>query len=379
MIRLCSYNKGNYISRTRKLFEFTKRSSFFLKSSMLLFILFTSYSWGQQAICFGSVKKYGVDRNENLGLGTRGSVYNWTIRDSRFVGEIIKTYTDRTNEITIDWGDTPEGDYVLEVNETNNGCTGLNQLLPVTIESLPFVNLTNQYVCLDPKTNELLSPALLDTKLSDNTYSFKWQLDGSILPDTAPSITVDKTGSYKVEITNRLTGCTASDIAMVEKSSPSVAAVSVENIFMDTQNIVIKVIKGIGDYEYAIDGVTFQDTPVFSVSKSGVYPVVIRDKNGCNDMFLTAHVIKCPKFFTPNSDGYNDIWKVEDLLPSMNSRINIFDRYGKLLKSMNVTEEGWDGTYNGRPMFADDYWFTIDYIASDGNAAVFKSHFALKR
>lgn len=365
------------MNKIDKLFGFLGCNSLLIMG--LFFIFFTSHCSAQQSICFGSVKSYGVDRDENLGLGTLGSVYNWAVRDSRFVGKIIKPYTQKTNEITIDWGATPAGDYVLEVHEENNGCVGLSQILPITIQPLFLVNLTNQYACLDPATNELLSPALIDTKLSGLAYSFKWQLDGTVLSSTDSSIQVSKTGSYKVEVTDLLTGCTASDIARVAESSPSLAVVNVENIFSDTQSIVIKVTRGIGRYEYSIDGLAFQDSPVFSVSRSGVYPVVVRDKNGCNDLYLTATVIMCPAFFTPNGDSYNDTWKVDYLPPSMNSRISIFDRYGKLLKSLKGSDESWDGNYNGSPMFADDYWFTIEYIDANGAPAVFRSHFALKR
>jgi gliding motility-associated-like protein len=364
----------------RRLFEFARSCPLFGKGVFILFfIFFTPYSWCQQSICFGNVKNYGVDRNENLGLGTLGSVYSWVVRDPRFVGKLLRTYIDRTNEIIVDWGNTPVGNYVLEVNEINNGCASLNQMLTVIILPLPIINLTDQYICVDPMTNELIRSALIDTKLYNTLYSFKWELNGVALPNAYSSITVAKIGSYAVEVANLSTGCITSDVVLVKPSSSSVAIVKVENLFMDIQNIVITIIKGIGNYEYSIDGVDFQDSPVFSVSKSGVYPVVIHDKNGCNDMYLAANVIGYHKFFTPNGDSYNDIWKVDDLLPSMNSRVCVFDRYGKLLKSKNVSEEGWDGNYNGRPMVADDYWFTIEYVNSDGIASVFKSHFALIR
>jgi gliding motility-associated-like protein len=60
------------------------------------------------------------------------------------------------------------------------------------------------------------------------------------------------------------------------------------------------------------------------------------------------------------------------------AKIYIFDRSGKLLKQLSPTTEGWDGTYNGRLMPSDDYWFTVDY--QEGvNTKQFKAHFAMKR
>jgi gliding motility-associated-like protein len=58
--------------------------------------------------------------------------------------------------------------------------------------------------------------------------------------------------------------------------------------------------------------------------------------------------------------------------------IYIYDRAGKLLKQISTTGLGWDGTFNGMPLPADDYWFTINYT-ENGEQRVFKAHFAIKR
>ena len=55
--------------------------------------------------------------------------------------------------------------------------------------------------------------------------------------------------------------------------------------------------------------------------------------------------------------------------------IRIFNRYGKLLKELNPLGQGWDGTFSGTNLPADDYWFQVNL--EDGR--VFKSHFTLKR
>ena len=81
-----------------------------------------------------------------------------------------------------------------------------------------------------------------------------------------------------------------------------------------------------------------------------------------------------PIFFSPNNDGINDFWKV----PNPSNRILnicIYDRYSKLLKQFSANSEGWDGTYLGKNLFADDYWYLITY--KDGK--IIKGHFTLKR
>jgi gliding motility-associated-like protein len=49
-------------------------------------------------------------------------------------------------------------------------------------------------------------------------------------------------------------------------------------------------------------------------------------------------------------------------MPNQDDPKYVFDRYGKLLKQLYPNGPGWDGTYNGQPMPADDYWFYISYL-----------------
>ncbi|MFD2603843.1 T9SS type B sorting domain-containing protein, partial [Flavobacterium suzhouense] len=94
-----------------------------------------------------------------------------------------------------------------------------------------------------------------------------------------------------------------------------------------------------------------------------------------------ASIVDYPNFFTPNGDGFHDTWNIIGLQET-GSVIYIFDRYGKLIKQISPDSDGWDGTFNGTPVPATDYWFTVTYPEFDGTTTVireFKSHFSLKR
>jgi gliding motility-associated-like protein len=55
------------------------------------------------------------------------------------------------------------------------------------------------------------------------------------------------------------------------------------------------------------------------------------------------------------------------------------------MKQISPDENGgWDGTFNGSPVPATDYWFTVTYPETVGSTGVtvnkeFKAHFSLKR
>ncbi|RZJ69690.1 T9SS type B sorting domain-containing protein, partial [Flavobacterium sp.] len=40
---------------------------------------------------------------------------------------------------------------------------------------------------------------------------------------------------------------------------------------------------------------------------------------------------------------------------------------------------GWDGTFNGKPMPSTDYWFLVEYPDPSGAMKEFRAHFSLKR
>jgi len=81
-----------------------------------------------------------------------------------------------------------------------------------------------------------------------------------------------------------------------------------------------------------------------------------------------------PAFFTPNGDGFNDVWKIYDPKNEVKT-IYIFDRYGKLLHNIPNTNGSWNGTFGNQILSATDYWFVIERKKGEP----VKGHFSLIR
>lgn len=154
---------------------------------------------------------------------------------------------------------------------------------------------------------------------------------------------------------------------------------TVTEAFAENQVLTVVVV-GNGENLYQLDDGPFQESPVFENVSLGTHSITVQDKNGCSFSVTVYNVlvIDYPRFFTPNNDSYNDTWNIFSLQAQSNSKILIFDRYGKLLKEIRPSGPGWDGTYIGQPMPANDYWFTVDYTELN-IPKKFKSHFSLKR
>lgn len=186
---------------------------------------------------------------------------------------------------------------------------------------------------------------------------------------------INAPGIYTVEVTNN-DGCKA-----IKKFSVFLSAAATDiNAqiidFSDNNSIQILYTDNGGDYVFSIDGIHYQNSPLFENLSPGEYVIYIKDLRGCLPISSKkVFILDFPKFFTPNGDGYNDTWYIKNLNLYPESTISIFDRYGKLLKQFSSYSNGWNGTYNGENLPADDYWFVLTL----SNQTIIKNHFSLKR
>jgi gliding motility-associated-like protein len=177
-------------------------------------------------------------------------------------------------------------------------------------------------------------------------------------------------------VTNQ-SGCSRTRTIQVTASNQATIT-SIDIVDLVDFNTVTINTTGTGDYEYSMDYLNgiWQDSNLFTNVPGGIHQVLINDKNGCGLVSKEITVLSIPKFFTPNNDGYNDYWTVKGMISYPTAELRIFDRYGKLLKELRPNSIGWDGTFNGQPLPASDYWFVFKL---DANTPEKRGHFSLKR
>lgn len=254
------------------------------------------------------------------------------------------------------------GNHIIYVRITSsNGCHQIVEL-NFTLVYKPIIAISDLVpIC---ENNSIIVDA------GSGSDSYTWS-NGA----TSQAITVSQAGNYSVTVTKdhgNTTCSTTKNFNIVLSNAATITTIGTED-WTDTENI-ITVNTSFGNYEFSIDGINYQDSNVFSGLISGEYTVYVRDKNGCGitteDIFLLMH----PKFFTPNSDGYNDTWAIKFSYFEPQLTIKIFDRFGKLLKTLNNTNS-WDGKFDGNILPSSDYWFVV--IRENGKE--YRGHFTLKR
>ncbi|WP_299149030.1 T9SS type B sorting domain-containing protein [uncultured Dokdonia sp.] len=178
--------------------------------------------------------------------------------------------------------------------------------------------------------------------------------------ETTKDLLITEAGVYTLDVT-LFAGCSGSLYYEVVAGLELQVEVEVED-FLQSNTIIVDAYLAEGTIYYSIDGgATFGTSNVFEDLSPGIYNIAVRDEVGCNYITREVEVRGAPKFFTPNSDGYNDTWHVINAQNYPGLTVEVFDRFGKQMTSLTSNSPGWDGTHNGRKLATNTYWYKITY------------------
>lgn len=296
-------------------------------------------------------------------------------------GEIIPALpTTSNNNITGTWSPSLNNSTTTTYTFTpNSGLCTTTATMTIIVMELPDIEPNHdEIICSENNDPVQLNAGLLSG--SPSQFSYEWFRNNQLIPSEQEYyLNINEEGIYTCNVKNKTTGCENTRTNRVTYSKK----ITIEKVIISdlTENNTVTVLaSGMENSEYSLDNPTgnFQDSNVFENVEPGIHTVYVNDKNGCGVVSKTVALIGAPLYFSPNGDGYNDKWTIKGIneLFFKNSKVKIFDRYGKLIKELSdASSEGWDGTYNGYPLPATDYWF----VANIDDGRVLKGHFALKR
>ena len=265
--------------------------------------------------------------------------------------------------------------YTIEHNTLTCTAEGTFDLILLDPISLPAFAQNDYYFCTNSSVFVSPDNATIDTSL----YTYTWEdANGLVIPSDPTIIEADisQAGIYHLVVES--SGCVDSvTVEVFESGMSTLTEEDLEIIESNGENILIipQGQYGLGDYVYSIDSsddLDFIADTTFSGIDPGMHTLYIKDLNGCATKSIEFWVINFMKFFTPNGDGQNDYWHINN---QPDSELYIYDRFGKLLSKISPQDIGWDGTYNGFPLPSDDYWYKI--FMSDGTEKT--GHFSLIR
>ncbi len=123
---------------------------------------------------------------------------------------------------------------------------------------------------------------------------------------------------------------------------------------------------------FGLSATNLQD-PIATPSTTTQYVVKGSTEYGCTTLDsilvtrLTEGNISSPNAFTPgNGNGSNDVFKVDKNGIAKLNYLRVFNRWGELIFETSNIEQGWDGTYKGKPQPMGTYMYMVDAQTIEG-------------
>jgi gliding motility-associated-like protein len=384
-----------------------KESKCYTKGALELNVYPTSLdSYGTHYLCENDL---GIGTNTSIESGVASFDFEAKRAEIETIFsnyDIIVEFYDNLNDLQLQKNkitrivNYPNSEIFVRIsNKNNNNCISAGKF-NIVINKIPLPNSVDEEVILCIGNIED-APRTYTVELDGNTYTsgdqYQWYYNNMPIANaTNPVHYAEREGLYEVKVfrnyenntttNNDNSTCEGFSIFNVKESNIPVLYADDITIIDDSNNNTITINTtnlGIGNYEFALNVANgnFQDEPFFENIPAGIHKIYSRDKNGCGYTVLEVSVLGFPKFFTPNGDGQNDTWRIpganSDFYPSSN--IHIFDRFGKIITSLNPNDPGWDGTLNGKYLPSTDYWFSVELKDKQGNIRIKNGHFSLIR
>ncbi len=242
--------------------------------------------------------------------------------------------------------------YEVTANITINDCLNAGINLPVTAGFYQSTTLGNPCAGLTE-----IAPCISDSvEISINS--------GILSPNTTYVLVLGidpASANFGCELDVVLSGapleinaCCEQEIAPGESSDP--LAVFGSTSISGVESYVWLPNESLDDFQ--------SSTPIASPTTTTTY-VVEADVGECTvtDQ-VTINVETTPvtpmEVFSPNGDGINDTWRINDIEKYDSALINVYDRWGQqVFKSIGYAEP-WDGTNEGKKLSFGSYYYVIE-------------------
>ena len=328
-----------------------------------------AYAVGDEASC-ANLEVVDFSQKDAIVLGNQDS--------DQFVVSYYASLADATNGMNVLPKQYPTRSgsqriYVRVGSIDNPRCFDVSQSFELINLETPILYFSEEAYLCEANVGISLGP-----ENPNALYTYSWDSG-----ETTPTIEVADAGSHTLTVTNTQGGlsCSESRTIIVSVSRPP-RITDVEIDDLSTNNTITVIAEGPNTLEYRLDNGEYQTENRFGDVLPGRHTITVNDPQGCGAVTEEVVVIGFPKFFTPNSDGSNDLWTISGLELLQDASLSIFDRYGKLLAMLDDTSPNWAGTFKGRPLPESDYWFRLSYTDDNGQTVTAKyinNHFSLKR
>ncbi|MDP2453745.1 MULTISPECIES: T9SS type B sorting domain-containing protein [unclassified Kaistella] len=238
----------------------------------------------------------------------------------------------------------------VKVN-TTGFCPGFVEI-NLKLKKTPMFTLPIYYFCPDGFVD--VKPDLSNL----NLVSYEWKNPAGEIVSTTKELKAVKTaGIYTLKVTaaNNCTFTTEVHVKMYE--------VPIITKLLPSGNSYTVIATGSKKILYSIDGVNYQETNTFYNLPYGVVTFYVKfEGSDCLGVIKKGLVLNIKNAFTPNDDGINDTWIIDDLnvFDGEKANIKVFNRFKeKIFEQESATRLEWNGKTLSRVVPTDSYWYVL--------------------
>jgi gliding motility-associated-like protein len=128
-------------------------------------------------------------------------------------------------------------------------------------------------------------------------------------------------------------------------------------------------------YEFDFLDVALDDSICFKIKAIKDTSILVESTSNMLCLISDAQ-IWVPNAFSPNNDGYNDVFIPSSILifnntgnPILDYQLEVYNRWGELVFLSNDSKKGWDGSYMGKICEPGNYVYKVRALALDGVTA----------
>ena len=291
-------------------------------------------------------------------LGGDGNYsYSWTTSPS-------SSFTSNSEDIS----NLLPTNYIVYITD-GNSCVGVDTIPIDTIHVLLADAGLDTAICL----NDCI--LITGTGSGSSSYALSWLDSNGVLITTTDTTTICSSiigdAEFILEISDQ--NCTSYDTISIT-THPLPTADAGTDILLLYGSIV-----NLGGSPTGPSGASFlwlpldqfmylddsiRSNPEIELLQQYTYTVIVTDTNNCvstDDILVTPiPEITYPSGFSPNSDGVNDNWLIENIDEFPNCVVEIYNRWGEMLFRSVGYNDKWGGNFRNKPLPVGTYYYIIE-------------------
>ncbi|WP_185145811.1 T9SS type B sorting domain-containing protein [Chryseobacterium sp. SNU WT5] len=222
----------------------------------------------------------------------------------------------------------------------------------LSLKKTPMFRLPDYYFCPNGTVN-------IDPDFSNlDIVNYEWMNPTSkVLSVTDELHDVGTEGVYTINVTSS-NGCTFTtnfNVIMYE--------VPIITNLVASGNSYTVIATGSKKILYSIDGSNYQPNNIFHNLPYGVTTFYVKfEGSDCIGVIKKGLILNIKNVFTPNNDGINDTWIIDDLnvFEGAKTNLKVYNRLQeKIFEQESATRLEWDGKTLSRVVPTDSYWYVL--------------------